>query len=258
MTPAIVANDKVYDGTTTATLSSQTVSGLIGSETVTLLVTAADFDTKDVGVDKTVTATGLSLSGADAGNYVLGATTATDLADITAATLTPAIVANDKVYDGTTTATLNSQTVSGVIGGETVTLLVTAANFDTKDVGTDKTVTATGLSLGGADAGNYVLGAATATDLADITAATLTPAIVANDKVYDGTTTATLSSQTVSGVIGGETVTLLVTAADFDTKDVGTDKTVTATGLSLGGADAGTTCWAPRPPRTWPISRRRR
>ena len=174
----------------------------------------------------------------DAGNYVLSTTTATDLADITAATLTPVIVADDKIYDGTTTATLSSQTVTGVIGSETVTLLVTAANFDTKDVGTDKTVTATGLSLGGrtrelraelhhsnGPGGHY--------------RGTLTPVIVADDKIYDGTTTATLSSQTVTGVVGSETVTLLVTAADFDTKDVGMDKTVTATGLSLGGGDAG-------------------
>ena len=68
-----------------------------------------------------------------------------------------------------------------------------------------------------------------AADLADITAKSLTPLIVADDKVYDGATTATLSSQTVTGVIGGETVTLLVTAADFDTKDVGTDKTFAVT-----------------------------
>ena len=41
--------------------------------------------------------------------------------------------------------------------------------------GTGKTVTATGLSLGGIDAANYTLDAATATDLANITAKSVTP-----------------------------------------------------------------------------------
>ena len=41
------------------------------------------FDTKDVGSGKTVTVTGLALTGADAGNYVLASPTTT--ADISAA-----------------------------------------------------------------------------------------------------------------------------------------------------------------------------
>ena len=36
----------------------------------------AAYDTKDVGTGKTVTVTGLSLTGADADNYVLGNNTA--------------------------------------------------------------------------------------------------------------------------------------------------------------------------------------
>jgi len=239
VTPVIVAEDKVYDATTTATLSSQSVTGTIGADVVTLGVGAANFDNRNIGIGKTVTATALSLGGADAGNYALSSPTAIDVADITAKTVTPVIAANDKVYNGNTTATLSSATVTGIAGTDVVTLGVGAANFNTKDVGTGKTVTGTGLTLGGADAGNYVLGAASATALADITAKTVTPVVVANDKTYDGNTTATLSSQSVTGTIGAEVVTLGVGDASFDTKNVGTNKTVTATTLSLGGADAG-------------------
>ena len=65
------------------------------------------FDTKDVGTGKTVTVSGLSLTGADAGNYIL--TPPTTTANITAATLTvTGITASDKVYDGTTDATLDT------------------------------------------------------------------------------------------------------------------------------------------------------
>ncbi|MBF9143814.1 MBG domain-containing protein [Hymenobacter properus] len=108
---------------------------------------------------------------------------------ITAKTLTPAIVAASKAYDGTATATLNSQTVTGMVNNEQVGLAVTAATFDTKNVGTGKTVTATGLSLTGAAASNYVLAAnATATSLADITAKSVTVTADANQsKVYGQT-----------------------------------------------------------------------
>jgi hypothetical protein len=239
VTPVIVANDKPYDGNTTATLSNQSVTGTIGADILTLGVGTANFDTKNAGTGKTVTATTLSLGGADAGNYVLGAASATDLADITAKTVTPVIVANDKPYDGNTTATLSSQSATGTIGAEVVTLSVGAANFDNQNAGTGKTVTATTLSLGGADAGNYVLGAASASDLADITAKAVTPVIVANDKLYDGHTLATLRDRSVIGTIGADVVVLGVGAANFDNQNAGTGKTVTATTLSLGGADAG-------------------
>ncbi len=80
------------------------------------------------------------------------------------------ITAADKVYDGNTTATLvGSGTLSGVIGGDDVTLGGTAAGtFDSANVGTGKTVTVSGLTLGGADAGNYTLTQPTTT--ASITA----------------------------------------------------------------------------------------
>ena len=49
-----------------------------------------------------MTASGLTLTGAAAGNYVLSTTTATTTAAITAVTVTPAVTAANKVYDGTT------------------------------------------------------------------------------------------------------------------------------------------------------------
>ena len=82
-----------------------------------------------------------------------------------------------------------------MVAGEDVTLDDSAisGSFDTKDVGTGKTVTVTGLTLTGADAGKYILVQPTTT--ADITAATLTvTGITAGDKVYDGTTDATIDT----------------------------------------------------------------
>ncbi len=73
-------------------------------------------------------------------------------------------------------------------------------------MGTAKTVTATGLALAGTDAGNYTVNTSAATS-ADITPLAITGSVTANDKVYDGTTAATLSGATLSGVIAGDIVT---------------------------------------------------
>ena len=47
------------------------LSGLLNSDVVSVDASSASYDTKDVGTAKTVSASGLSLTGADAGNYLL-------------------------------------------------------------------------------------------------------------------------------------------------------------------------------------------
>jgi hypothetical protein len=101
-----------------------------------------------------------------------------------------------------------------VIGADVVSYDGGSATFSDKNVGVGKTVTAIGLSLGGADAGNYVVNT-TATTTADIAALGITGAITAADKVYDGTTTATIASRTLSGVIGGDVVSYVGGSATF-------------------------------------------
>jgi len=112
-----------------------------------------------------------------------------------------------------------------------------AANFDTANVASAKTVTATGLTLGGA-AGNYTLSSTTAVTTADITAKTLTATVTAADKTYDATTSATINSCTLAGVLSGDTVTCAAGSATFASASVGTGKTVTATGITRSGGSA--------------------
>jgi hypothetical protein len=128
--------------------------------------------------------------------------------------------------------------------------------LDDKNIGAGKTVTATGLSLGGAAAGNYQLAATSATTTADITPATLTGSVTASSKTYDGTTAATIATRTLGGVMGSDDASLVGGTATFNDKNAGTGKTVTATGLSLSGADAATTSSPrPAPPRARPSLR---
>jgi hypothetical protein len=244
----ITAGNKVYDGTTSATVdtSAAALSGVLAGDLVTLVTSGATgaFDTKAVGSGKTVSITGLTLSGASAGNYIITAPTTT--ADITAATVTVSgITASTRTCDGTVSASLNTAAASlaGVVAGDDVTLVAAAATgtFATPDVGIGKTVTISGLTLGGTDASNYTLVQPTTT--ADITAAPVTvTGITAGNKVYDGTTSASIdtSAAALSGVVSGESVTLDTAAAtaSFASKTAGTGKTVTITGLALSGADA--------------------
>src|SRR5439155_14508166 len=123
------------------------------------------------------------------------------------------IPARNKVYDRTTTATLNtgSAALVGVISGDTVTLdgSSAAGAFASTGVGTAKTVTVSSLTLNGTDAANYSLTQPTTT--ANITAKGLTVSgITASNKVYDRTVTATVNtgSAALVGVMSGDTVTL--------------------------------------------------
>ena len=230
------ADNKVYDAGTDAIvhLHDDRISG----DVFTVSSTAAAFDTKSAGTNKTVTVSGISLSGTDAGNYTLAATSITTTADITPASLVPHITASGKVYDGNTTAAIATRTLSGVLGTDVVSLTGGSATFANKNVGTGKTVTGSGFTLSGGDAANYVLSPATAATTADITKRTLTVTATAEDKVYDRTTTATAALD--DDRVSGDVFAVLHAGAAFDTKDVGTGKTVTVSGISIGsGTDAG-------------------
>ena len=180
------------------------------------------------------------------GNYV-GVEVARGTVEIAQKPVTVSgITANDKVYDGTTVAELNtnSASIGGKVGNDDVTIDVAKATgtFDTKNVGTGKTVTITDITLGGNDAGNYTLSSDSATATADITAKTVTVSgITASNKVYDGNTSATIetSGAAISDIVGNDDVTIDVAKATgtFEDKNVGTGKTVTITGIALGGAD---------------------
>src|SRR5208337_609043 len=232
------ANNKVYDATKVATLNtgSAALVGVFSGDSVTLNTGSATgtFASKNVANGITVTVAGLTLGGAQAFDYSL--TQPTTTANITALGITGSITANNKVYDATKVATIASRTLSGVITGDTVSYVGGTAMFSDKNVGTGKTVTATGLSLTGTDSGNYTV-SSVATTTANVTPAPLTVTATGVNKVYDGTTaaTVTLSDNRVSGDVFTDTYT----SATFGSKHVGTGKTVTVSGISISGTDAG-------------------
>ena len=173
---AATADSRVYDGTTSATGVGLAAVGAFAGDAVGVAESGARFVTKNVGTDKTLAVTGVSLTGADAGNYVItgltsGSVTLNTTASITPKPLSVTTGAANKPFDGNTTATVTTLLPVGVIPGDSVTLTDSGANFNTPAVGNNKPVTITGLTLGGADAGNYLI-APSAQAFADITGAT--------------------------------------------------------------------------------------
>ena len=128
----ITAANKEYDGSTTATpTGTAVINGKVGSDDVTVTAGTATFADKNVGTGKTVTFTGYSLSGADAGNYNLKAQPASVTANITAkdVKLTGGINATDRSYvkdNKTVDLTKGTLTFDGLVSGETLDVNIPA------------------------------------------------------------------------------------------------------------------------------------
>ncbi|KQU66044.1 MULTISPECIES: YDG domain-containing protein [unclassified Rhizobacter] len=196
VTVATTAASKTYDGTAAVVLNGA-LSGVITGAQVSLLQ-GGSFTDKSVGTGKTVNYTS-TLAGTDAANYVLVSSTGSTTADITPATLNATATAAGKVYDATTAVSL-SGSLSGVIGGESVSLLQ-HGSFADKNVGTGKTVSYTS-TLSGTDAANYQLASSTGTTTADITPAQLT--ITAADALKIQYATLWPTRYSVSGLLEGD------------------------------------------------------
>jgi len=124
------------------------------------------------------------------------------------ATLTAGLTGTvSKPYDGSTTATLaaGNYTLSGVVSGDTVTLNnPTSGTYDTRNQGTGKTVTVTGLAISGASATNYTLSSSsTSGAVGTISAATLTYTANPANMIY-GSAVPGLSGS-VGGFVGSDT-----------------------------------------------------
>ncbi|MGL1889827.1 MAG: Ig-like domain-containing protein, partial [Reichenbachiella sp.] len=127
-----------------------------------------------------------TLTGAGSGNYSITQPTGLT-SDITAIALTVTVSADDKVYDGATTATVGTASLVGIINSEVVSIDASPSvwDFDNSSVGTNKSVTATtgSYTLTGAGSGNYSITQPTGLS-ADVTTKALTITATAQDKTY--------------------------------------------------------------------------
>ncbi len=231
---SITAQNKVYDATNAATISTYT-SNVIGSDQITFSSTPT-FASVNVGTGITVTASSITISGADAGNYTLATTSKTITANITQKALTASMVVADKTYDATTTATPTFTITNGLVGSQTLVVTGTAT-FGSSNAGT-QTATAQTVSLsnGTGLASNYSLSAGQ-TDTATISPKALTASMTVAGKTYDNTTTATPTFTITNGLVGSQTLVVTGTAT-FALSDAGV-QTATAQTVSLANGTNG-------------------
>uniref|UniRef100_UPI0026EE474E two-partner secretion domain-containing protein n=1 Tax=Selenomonas ruminantium TaxID=971 RepID=UPI0026EE474E len=111
--------DKTYDGTTEVKTVNANLDGVLDSDKENVALSATGtYDSKNAG-DRTVTYSGIALTGTGAANYQLTGLTegkGTGNGTITAAPLTITFADTNKQYDGTTNAVAGQGTLKGVLG----------------------------------------------------------------------------------------------------------------------------------------------
>lgn len=236
--------DKVYDGSDTATVTAGTLAGLVsGDETSVGVMATGTFAGKDVayglGVEEQDVTVSYALTGALANNYIA------PVGETLQAKINPKPLSNvhlEKVYDGHGRfARTALTTAQGIIAGESIKIYVDA-------IGTNVGVYKDGNEDEDFDFNEYVLYIGDTeeqtvnyawgdTCTATIKAKQLTiSGTTVADKVYDGTTDATVMTGTLAGLIGTDELSVGVSATGtFADKNAGSDKTVTIV-YSLTGA----------------------
>ena len=143
------------------------------------------------------------------------------------------VTASDKSYDGTTAATLNtnSSAYDGLVNGDTFSVQGTpSATFASANVANGIAVIISGFT---APSANYTVTQPSSS--ANITAVALTiTGVTADDKTYDQNTTATLSGTPVySGLVNSESFSVSGTpTATFASANVANGIAVSVTGYT--------------------------
>src|SRR5262249_692405 len=156
----------------------------------------------------------------DAGNYSFNSTASTT-ANISARALSVTATGSNKVYDGTISATVTL--ADNRVVGDSLSTSYGSASFVNKNVGTGKTVSVSRIRVSATHAANYSANT-TASTTADITARALVVSATGVNKVYDGSTSATVTLS--DNRLAGDTLTTSYSSASFADPAVGSSKAV--------------------------------
>ncbi|WP_175541705.1 YDG domain-containing protein [Polaromonas sp. YR568] len=194
---------KTYDSTTSAAGTAVVTSGTVfGGDSLTGGTFA--FTDKNFGVgNKTVTTAGVTVGdGVNNANYNVSYANNTT-STINKADLTVTASGVNKVYDGTTAATVGYG--DNRLGSDVLSV-TGAASFADKNAGAGKSVGVNSIAVGGTDAGNYNLLNTTATTTATITPKALTVTAAGDSKNYDGVAYSGGKGVSYSGFVAGDSV----------------------------------------------------
>jgi hypothetical protein len=230
LTVTATGSSKVYDGNTAATVAF--TDNPVAGDALTVTATSAFLD-PNAGTGKYISVSDITISGADAQDYVVNGSTSA-YANITPATLTVTAAGVNKVYDGNTAATVTL--TDHPLAGGVVDVSYSNAAFANKNAGNNQTVAVNGITLSGADAQDYIANS-TVTTTADITPATLTVGAIGGSRPYNGTTVA--PATLTDNVYPGDLVEVAYGSSNFASPSVGNGKPITVSSIEIvGGADA--------------------
>ncbi|WP_339520388.1 YDG domain-containing protein [Pseudomonas proteolytica] len=229
-TAGTTVNNKVYDGTTVATLGGHTLFGLVAADIDKVTLSAA-FTSKDAGTGIQVD---LGLGGIAAGNYRL------DTSSPLSANITPralsitGLTADSKVYDGTTSVSLQPFAhLSGLVVGESVSMTLSGQFADANAANGKNVQINVALGDAGGLARNYNINPLDISPvLANITQKVLTISGLTANKIYDGSASVALSGGTLNGLVGTQTLGFDA-IGNFADKHAGVGKAVTVAGVTL-------------------------
>ncbi len=241
LTASSTISDKTYDGSAaTGTVNLGTVSNLVSGESLTITPTAANFADANVADGKATTITYALADGTgDADNYSMASIAATGDINPLLLTIANPTLTLSKVYDGNATAAVTANAFTNKVGADDVTINTVTANYDTKDVGSGKTITVV-YTITGPAAGNYTKPVDYVVNTGEITPAPLTAATTVASKVYNGSaSTGAVTLGAVTGYVGSETLTITPTASNYANANVGTAKATTISYARADGSNGG-------------------
>ncbi len=207
--------------------TTETVSGLNSIFTLVTTPNQLQVTSANGGV-QTVTATYIPGSGflASSGSLVGGLA-------VTPAALTIIALTNTKAYDSKTTAA-TTPTVSGLIGGDTVTGLAEA--YSNRNAGSSKTIVVSTFAIQDGNGGNNYTVTTVVNTTGVINKAPLTFTAAPNTKTYSSSTAAAVLPA-VSGLLGGDLVTGLAEA--YSDANVGPSKTLSVSAFTINDGNSG-------------------
>ena len=231
--PVTISGTKVYDGAQTVSAANiTTFNNTAGGQTLTISGNTSFLESQSVGSGKTINVSGLTLGNGTgvASNYSLSSGTFN-------VTARPVTLTTSRLFDNTKNvdATNLSVTFNNLAGSETLSLSGLGSVSSENVASGQQSVTLGTLSLvdNTGVASNYSLTSATL----DINAK---PISLSGSKVYDASATAASSALTISGTVGGQTLTLSGNGTLSAGADAGTNKTINTLGLTLGNGSGGT------------------
>jgi len=233
LTAISTAANKTYDGTTTATVTTTSLTGVLGSDQVSVSTTG-QFANANAGTGKLVTT---SLTGNDAGNYVISSASVT--ADILPRVLD---LTGVKLADGTTTVAASQLQATNLVAGDSVTLSG-SASLTSAASGLQSFASTAGLSQTNS---NYTLAGATGSVavlssylpvLSSIASGSVTTASTANSLTVNQSTQSAIINWTSFNIAPGYSVIFNQPSATSITLNriIGNETSVIAGSLSANG-----------------------